>query len=133
MILGFCFILFGITSFTTNSQGDRAVSATSPAAIAGVAGVITEFIGATFLFIYRSTIEQASNYTQTLERINSAGMAMQILDSISLEAAGLRNQTKTEIVKMLLAHSEAVARVPAKRAPARKSRKESTVHEETKS
>src|SRR6266487_3232743 len=38
----------------------------TPAAISGFAGIITEFIGATFLFIYRSTIQQASSYIKTL-------------------------------------------------------------------
>jgi nitrate reductase gamma subunit len=133
MLVGFCFILFGISGFTTNPQGDKTISATSPAAIAGAAGIITEFIGATFLFIYRSTIEQASNYTRTLERINSVGMAMQILDTISPDATGLQDQTKAEIVKLLLAQSEAVARIAAKRAPTGKSKKESTAHEEAES
>ena len=67
-----------------------------------IVGVITEFIGATFLFVYRSTVEQAVNYTRTLERINSVGMAMKILDTISDDSRELRDQTKAEIVKLLL-------------------------------
>ncbi len=40
-----------------------------------------------------------------LERINSVGMAVQILDSISGEHEDLKNKTRAEIVKMLL-HTE---------------------------
>jgi hypothetical protein len=53
--------------------------------VGGISGIITQFIGATFLFIYKSTITQANKYTETLERINAVGMAMQILDGIGQE------------------------------------------------
>jgi hypothetical protein len=49
MVVGFGIIIWGI------SQAIQSSDASVPAAIAGAAGVITEFIGATFLFIYRST------------------------------------------------------------------------------
>jgi hypothetical protein len=100
MAAGFGFILYGIRSAFVSGQ----TSAITPAVISGFAGVITEFIGATFLFLYRSTIQQAAGYTQTLERINSVGMAMQILDSISSESKELQDTTKAEIVKLLLLH-----------------------------
>ncbi len=99
MAVGFGFILYGIRSAFAAQSG-----AITPAVISGLAGVITEFIGATFLFLYRSTIQQAAGYTQTLERINSVGMAMQILDSISSESKELQDETKAEIVKLLLLH-----------------------------
>ena len=63
MFIGFGIIIWGI------SQAIQHPSFALPPIIAGVVGVITEFIGATFLFIYRSTIEQAINYSKTLERI----------------------------------------------------------------
>jgi hypothetical protein len=68
----------------------------------GITGIITEFIGATFLFVYRSTIQQAGTYMQTLESINSVGMAMQILDTISPDSTKLPDQTKAQIVVSLL-------------------------------
>jgi hypothetical protein len=40
--------------------------------------------------------------TTALERINSVGMAVQILDSISNKSGDLKNETKSEIVKALL-------------------------------
>jgi hypothetical protein len=52
-------------------------------------------------------------HINTLERINSVGMAMRVLDSIKtesnqskekLEAEKLKNITKAEVVKMILSH-----------------------------
>ena len=51
-----------------------------PPIIAAFSGIITEFIGATFLFIYRSTMQQATNYSKTLERINSVGRVVVAAD-----------------------------------------------------
>ena len=49
-------------------------------------------------------MEQAINYTETLERINSVGMAMQILDTIPDDAVeeNLKNSTKATVVKLLM-------------------------------
>jgi len=103
MIVGFAFILFGAAKIFDTANSVPNTDTINPAVVTTVAGVITEFIGATFLFIYKSTIQQASNYTQTLERINSVGMAMQIVDSISDESKELQDKTKAELVKLLLA------------------------------
>ena len=94
----------------------------TPAWIGGIAGVITEFIGATFLFIYRSTVRQAASYNQTLERMNSVGMAMQILDSISGESKEMQDLTKAEIVKLLVQQSGPMT-PPANSAPHDKAEK----------
>jgi hypothetical protein len=67
-----------------------------------IAGVITEFIAATFLFLYKSIMQQAEGYTKTLERINSVGMAMQIMDTISNDSVGLRDKTKAELIHLLM-------------------------------
>ena len=98
MFIGFAIIVWGITQAITLPDS------TLPTVVTGLAGVITELIGATFLFLYRSTMEQAVNYTKTLERINSVGMAMQILDTIPNNAKddGLKNSTKAIVVKMLM-------------------------------
>ena len=65
---------------------------------------ITQFIGATFLFIYRSTIQQPINYSRTLERINSVGMAMQILDTMpdATTPEDLKSKTKASLVQLLV-------------------------------
>ncbi len=126
LVVGFGFILYGISqSFIASSidldkvaqmikdteNPDAILSMVTQASntsgmVATLAGVITEFIGATFLFIYKSTINQAASYTETLERINSVGMAMQILDTISNESKELQDKTKSEIVKSLLSNSK---------------------------
>lgn len=98
MIVGFGILIWGI------SQEIRSPDTFVPAAIATAAGVITEFIGATFLLIYRSTIHQASSYLGTLEHMNSVGMAMQILDTIPDEAKpdDLKNKTKATLAELIM-------------------------------
>lgn len=71
------------------------------AILIAAAGVVTQAIGATFMLIYRSTMEQASNYMGMLERINSVGMAMSIVDAISTDAE--KNAARVELVKQVLA------------------------------
>jgi hypothetical protein len=114
MVVGFGFILFGISQTLTPITRDISNNTMlytaqnnnfTSALVGSIAGIITEFIGATFLFIYRSTIQQALTYTKTLERINSVGMAMQILDTISNESKDLQDSTKAEIVKMVLSQA----------------------------
>ncbi len=98
MVIGFGIIVWGIY------QSIKLPGILAPAAIATVAGIITEFIGATFLFIYRSTIQQAVKYSQTLERINSVGMAWQILDTMPDETKSndIKNKTKAILVELLV-------------------------------
>jgi len=103
MLMGFGFILFGISrAFTPVATIDSAPTTISPAVLGTLAGIITEFIGATFLFLYRATAQQAANYMRALERINSVGMAMQILGTISGEAGDLQDRTKAELVKLFV-------------------------------
>jgi hypothetical protein len=103
MLMGFAIILFGISrAFKPVATIDSAPTTISPAVLGTLAGIITEFIGATFLFLYRSTAQQAANYMRALERINSVGMAMQILDTISGEAGDLQDHTKAELVKLFV-------------------------------
>jgi hypothetical protein len=96
MIAGFVIIGYGIVKVyqpTTNINAGL---------ITTVSGLIVEFIGATFLVIYKSTMEQAKDYVNVLERINAVGMSVQILDSISKSEAKLQDQTRAEIAKQLL-------------------------------
>jgi hypothetical protein len=101
MMIGFGIIVWGI------SQSIQNPTTLLPAAIASIAGIITEFIGATFLFIYRSTVQQATNYSKTLERINSVGMAMQILDTMpdGANSGDLKSQTKARLIELLIHQS----------------------------
>lgn len=106
MSAGFVVVLVSIFLPFNGMARQGAAASMTPAWIGGIAGVITEFIGATFLFIYKSTVQQAASYTRTLERINSVGMAMQILDTISDESRELQDRTKAQIVKLLLQQSD---------------------------
>jgi hypothetical protein len=51
---------------------------------------------------FRSTMTQANQLMEVLERINPVGMAVQILDSIPEEESELKNSTRAEIVALLL-------------------------------
>jgi nitrate reductase gamma subunit len=109
MIIGFAFILFGISRAFNPAPtvtAEPVLNNITPTVVGTLAGIITEFIGATFLFLYRATVQQAVAYTRSLERINSVGMAMQILDTISGEEKALQDQTKAELVKLLLTQSD---------------------------
>jgi len=101
MLVGFAVICFGVL------RAFQSPAALLPATIASLAGVITEFIGATFLFIYRSAIRQAVDYSKSLERINSVGMAMQILDTMPTirdpdTPDDLKSKTKATLVELLV-------------------------------
>lgn len=80
------------------------------AIVGGVSGIVIQFVGATFLFIYRSTIAQANRYTQTLAKINSISMAMQILDGIKEQEVSESLEelinAKIEIAKLLLVNAQ---------------------------
>jgi TRADD-N domain-containing protein len=114
MVAGFGIIIYGISqtvglaheiALKTNPEKSSLETIKNlPAIISTVAGLVTEFIGATFLFIYRSTIQQATNYSKTLERINSIGMAMQIFDTMpdTTQDTDLKSHTKARTVELLV-------------------------------
>jgi hypothetical protein len=96
MIGGFSLICFGITKgFSTPTSLNASILTT-------VSGTLVEFIGATFLVLYKSSIQQAKENINVLERINAVGMAVQILESISEAETKLRDKTKADIAKQLL-------------------------------
>ena len=108
MSLGFILIVYGVIVGYQNPQENWMV-----AAIGGMAGVLTEFIGATFLFVYKSSMQQADRYTEILERMNFVGMAMQMLDnaternkntreSSEVNSADSLQEAKIEMAKALL-------------------------------
>ena len=96
MIIGFAIISFGIFKVYEDPENFQ------PSILVTTVGVITELIGATFLIVYKSTMNQAKQYVAVLERINAVGMSVQILESIESEANGLKDKTKSELVKELL-------------------------------
>ena len=106
MLIGVGIIFWGI-SIALQHPDSRL-----PVIVTGTSGVITELIGATFLILYRSPMQQASDYTKTLERINSVGMAMQVLDTMPAgdDVNSAKNATKAEIVMVLITQSYELTR-----------------------
>lgn len=112
MAVGFGFILAGVLLSLHQP------TVTPIAAISAISGLITQFIGATFMVIYKSTMSQANEFMVVLERINSVGMAVQVLDSIPESNAVLKDATRAQIVPLLLG-----AQITPKRAPSAKRKK----------
>jgi hypothetical protein len=112
IVAGFATIIWGA------AQAINTPESTPLVVMTGLASVIAAFIRAAFL-LHRSTIQQFTNHTQTLERMNSVGMAMQILYTMpdSATPANLKNATKAVVVKMLMQQSPEVE-VPSLRAGA---------------
>lgn len=99
MAVGFGFVLAGVVlSF-------HQPTLTPTSLVAAISGIITQFIGATFMVIYRSTMAQANEFMVVLDRINSVGMAVQVLDSIPESEGELKNATRAQIVELLIASS----------------------------
>jgi hypothetical protein len=121
MIVGFGFVLFGVAiSF-------RQSTVLPISYVASGAGIITQFIGATFMVIYKSTMAQANEFMSVLERINTVGMSVQVLDSIPETDTELKNKSRARIVELLLlanVRSKSVAtKPPDKKIPLTKSKR----------
>jgi putative ubiquitin-RnfH superfamily antitoxin RatB of RatAB toxin-antitoxin module len=97
MLVGFGFVLWGVRAAITKPDQVKI------AIIASASGVITQFIGLTFMALYRSTMLQATQYMSILERINTVGMAVQILDQMTDKTAELKDTTRVDIIRLLLA------------------------------
>ena len=95
LLAGFVLICYGVAHAFKGAD-------IKAAQLTAASGVVTEFIAATFLVIYRSTTSQASEFVTALERINAVGMALQIVDSITEGAVELRNKTRAELALKLL-------------------------------
>jgi hypothetical protein len=106
MSIGFAFVLGAVF------MSLHAPSITPTSKVAAISGIITQIIGATFLVIYRSTMTQANEFMAVLERINTVGMATQVLDSIPDEQFELKNATRAEIVSLLLGASARMRQGP---------------------
>jgi hypothetical protein len=111
MSVGFAMVGFGIWRVYHDPQTYAA------AVVASVSGIVTQFIAATFLLIYRSTMAQAREYVTVLERINAVGMSIQILQSIEGAEQQLRNSARAELARDLLRMYGVSARKSAKLNP----------------
>jgi hypothetical protein len=96
MLAGFVLIGIGVYWALQHPESFR------PSILTAGSGVIVNFIGGTFLVLYKSTMEQAKDYVTVLERINAVGMSVQILDTIDNSEAKLKYETIAEVAKQLL-------------------------------
>lgn len=96
MVVGFGLIIYGsimVFQDPKNLNGSIVVA---------ISGLIVNFIGATFLIVYKSVMEQAKEYVTVLERINAVGMSVQIIDTIKDSHSQIREETKAELSKKLI-------------------------------
>jgi putative ubiquitin-RnfH superfamily antitoxin RatB of RatAB toxin-antitoxin module len=96
MVSGFSIIGVGVWKIFENPQN------LGPSIVAAASGILVQFIGATFLIVYKSTVSQARDYVTILERINAVGMSVQILENIDSAQKELRDGARVEIAKSLL-------------------------------
>ncbi|EQB9041830.1 TRADD-N-associated membrane domain-containing protein [Vibrio cholerae] len=96
MIVGFLLIGFGVVKAFENPE------LLTPALLSAVSGLLVNFIGATFLVLYKSTMSQAKEYVAILERINAVGMSVQVLEKIEYSNKTLKDQTISDLSKQLL-------------------------------
>lgn len=93
MSAGFLIIGFGVIRVYQSPDNFK------PSIVVTASGVLVEFIAATFLLIYKSTMEQARSYVTMLEKINAVGMSIQILDTTkSGDTDKLRAQLAMELL-----------------------------------
>jgi len=78
-------------------------SITPASLVSAIAGGVAQFIGATFMVIYKSTMTQASDFVAVLNGINRVGMAAQMLEGIDQEE--LKSQTRAKMAVLLLGNS----------------------------
>lgn len=90
MTIGFAIIFYGIhTAIEMNvlvkSAKDANNGSSLIAIISTAAGVIVNLIGGTFLAIYNSTLKQAIDYTNSLQKTSTVGTSLAILKGIEDE------------------------------------------------
>ena len=114
IVAGFCMIAYGIISFRDLPDNVLPAQAWPPI----IAGIVTEFIAATILFVYQSVFRQTENYFRALERLTAIGMAIRILDDIADDPtnAELKSITKASVAKLLiqLQHANPILDAPDK-------------------
>ena len=102
--IGFAIIFTGIVS-----AGGNAVTAI----VAAIAGVLSQFIAATFLVVLRSTQQQATTYAQSLVELHlrdiarstdrqGVALGLQLLNEISSDRSNPANATKALIASGLI-------------------------------
>ena len=94
--IGFGLIIYGsIMVFQKESNLQASI-------VVAISGLVANFIAATFLTSYKSTMDQAKEYVNVLERINAVGMSVQIIESINDSHLQIKEETKAELSKKLI-------------------------------
>ena len=94
--IGFGLIIYGsIMVFQKESNLQASI-------VVAISGLVANFIAATFLTSYKSTMDQAKEYVNVLERINAVGMPVQIIESINDSHLQIKEETKAELSKKLI-------------------------------
>jgi membrane protein implicated in regulation of membrane protease activity len=83
MFLGFFIIIGGAYLAYRLASADTSLIAQVPSIVTSLSGLIVEFISATFLFVYRSTMKQASEYVDILRRLNAIGTSVVLVDEMA--------------------------------------------------
>lgn len=96
MLAGFALISVGVyKAFEYNTPFNASI-------LTVVSGIIINFIGGTFLVLYKSTMSQAKEYVAILERINAVGMSVQIIENLDDSEDKLKQKTTAHVAKQLL-------------------------------
>ena len=103
IIAGFLMIAFGIMQF--QQQLSESIQGQPWPAV--VAGVLTEFIATTILYVYSSVFRQTEAVFKSLERLTAIGTAIRILDDLSDDKGDatlkeLQSKTKADVAKLLI-------------------------------
>jgi len=96
MLFGFTLISYGV--FKAFETPDLL----APSILTASSGLIVNFIGATFLVVFKSTMSQAQEYMGIIERINAVGMSVQILETLDESNNDLKAKTTSDISQKLL-------------------------------
>ena len=67
-----------------------------------IGGIISEFIGATLLFMYKSLIQQVNENLKILERLNFVGIGIKILDTIESDNKQEVNNAKMKLAQQII-------------------------------
>lgn len=102
MMVGFILIVVAIVLAFISPQNS------SPALVAGIGGIVTEFIGGTFLFVYRAALEQSRHYIQTLDKTSTVGVALKILEGLEKKGDAVKEvrEARVAIAKLLISQRE---------------------------
>lgn len=94
IVIGFFGICFSIYFAINNSNFNVALITISGA-------VITNFLGGTVMLMYKNSLLQLNKNIEILEKVNSVGMSLKILDTIKNNNREC-SKTKLEIAKKLI-------------------------------